>query len=107
MAEDQVTIEVMKAGKMGEKFALLEGGQELGYMSFKRVHEEGIIVEHTLVHPQGQGRGLAGRLFAHVMEWATERDLYVVPVCPYVYGRLEKYPEKGDRRAVARGPLEG
>jgi len=50
---------------------------------------------------------VAGKLFAHVMEWATERDLYVVPVCPYVYGRLEKYPEKGDRRAVARGRLEG
>jgi hypothetical protein len=41
------------------------------------------------------------------MEWATERDLYVVPVCPYVHGRLEKYPEKGDRRAIGRGPLEG
>jgi predicted GNAT family acetyltransferase len=105
MAEE-ANVEVTESEKRGEHFRLTAGEVELGYMTFKRVHEEGIIVDHTIVHPEAQGQGAGGKLFEAMRAWVEERDLYLVPVCPYVLGRLEKYPEKGDARAIARGPLE-
>ena len=107
---EEAKVEVTESEKRGEHFRLstvIDAEEvELGYMTFKRVHEEGIIVDHTIVHPEAQGQGAGGKLFEAMRTWAEERDLYLVPVCPYVLGRLDKYPEKGDARAVARGPLE-
>lgn len=89
----------------GEFFGLVEGDRELGYMTLRRVHDEGIIIDHTIVHPEAEGQGVGSALFALVVAWIEARGLYLVPVCPFVFGRLNKRPELADSRAVPRGPL--
>jgi len=101
----EFTFNVEKNDSKRDRFVLSDGEEELGYMTFKEVHDEGIIVDHTIVHESAQGQGVGGKLLEQVTAWIAERGLYLVPVCPYVFGRLQKYPEKGDTRAVPRGPL--
>jgi predicted GNAT family acetyltransferase len=39
------------------------------------------------------GRGLAGQLTRHALDWANARSLKVKPTCPYVASWLERHPE--------------
>lgn len=39
------------------------------------------------------GRGLAGKLTRHALDWAQEQSMRVKPTCPYVGAWLEKHPD--------------
>lgn len=39
------------------------------------------------------GRGIAGQLTRHALDWAREQGLKVKPVCPYVAKWIERHPE--------------
>lgn len=58
--------------------------------------ETTIIYPHTLVPPEIEGHGIAGKLSEHAMEYARERRLTVVPLCPYVRAYLRDHPEYDD-----------
>ncbi len=55
-----------------------------------------IILEHTFVPEELQGRGLAGQLVQASLASARERGLLVTPVCPVVIGYMKKRPETHD-----------
>lgn len=39
------------------------------------------------------GRGIAGQLTRHALDWARSSDMKVRPVCPYVAKWIERHPE--------------
>ncbi len=39
------------------------------------------------------GRGIAGHLTRHALDWAREKDLKVIPRCPYVARWIERHPD--------------
>jgi predicted GNAT family acetyltransferase len=39
------------------------------------------------------GRGLAGTLTRHALDWARANSLRVKPTCPYVASWLERHPD--------------
>jgi len=39
------------------------------------------------------GRGLAGQLTRHALDWARDNALRVKPTCPYVASWLERHPD--------------
>jgi predicted GNAT family acetyltransferase len=41
------------------------------------------------------GRGLAGQLTRHALDWARSQSLSVKPTCPYVASWLERHPDHG------------
>ncbi len=55
-----------------------------------------IIYTHTLVPPVLEGHGIAGRLARKALDYARDRGLSVVPLCPFVADYIEKHPEYGD-----------
>ena len=55
-----------------------------------------IVYTHTVVPPALEGHGIAGRLAKEALDYARDRDLSVVPLCPYVAGYIRKHPEYGD-----------
>jgi predicted GNAT family acetyltransferase len=77
-------------------------GDELGSMTIAFVHQEGLIIEHTLIGEQSRGQGVGQALFDHVVAWARKSRLYVVPVCPFVLSRFEQLAETNDVRATCR-----
>ncbi|NDY94635.1 GNAT family N-acetyltransferase [Wenzhouxiangella limi] len=45
------------------------------------------------------GRGIAGRLTRHALDWARAQDLSVRPACPYVATWIKRHPDYADRVA--------
>ncbi len=52
-----------------------------------------LMITETLVPRELEGRGLAKRLAAYVIEDAQARHLQLLPVCPFFAGYLQKHPE--------------
>ncbi|MCV2369249.1 DUF924 family protein [Roseateles oligotrophus] len=51
-----------------------------------------LIFTHTGTAPALRGRGLAGRLVEHALQWAAPLGLQVVPACSYVAAHIKRYP---------------
>jgi predicted GNAT family acetyltransferase len=59
--------------------------------------ENGVVVmPHTVVEPQYEGRGIGGLLAETALDDARERGLKVAPRCWFVAAYIEKNPEYAD-----------
>lgn len=48
---------------------------------------------HTEVDPAYEGKGVATQMFTALVDYAHEKHLLLVPLCPYVHARLKRRPE--------------
>lgn len=55
-----------------------------------------LMITETLVPEKLEGRGLASRLARHVIADANDRDLVLLPVCPFFSAYLQKHPEHAE-----------
>ena len=90
----------MPTAKNRARLVARRDGVELGYMTITNVHDEGLIVDHTVVQEEHRERGIARSLFDYLVGWARRGRLYVVPVCPFVVSRFDKQPDTQDVRAT-------
>jgi predicted GNAT family acetyltransferase len=59
--------------------------------------QEGVLVlNHTVVPPKQEGRGVGSRLIAGVLADARRRGLTIVPSCPFVAAYIQRHPEERD-----------
>ena len=65
-------------------------------MTYRKMGEDSIIVNHTRVAKESQGKGLARMLYRHMVNFARERNLRVTPGCSYVVAMFERFPEDRD-----------
>lgn len=65
------------------RFELLVDDQVVGIVNY-HLGEGRITLAHTEVQRAQSGRGLGRTLVSGVLEQVAERDLDVVPLCPYV-----------------------
>jgi predicted GNAT family acetyltransferase len=70
-------------------------GDDLARLEY-RLGDSTIIYTHTIVPPALEGHGIAGRLAGHALDYARDRGLAVVPLCPYVADFIVKHPEYDD-----------
>lgn len=60
---------------------------------------EGIyIIDHTYVHPEHQGQGIAKQLVASVVQKARNEGKKIMPLCPFANAEFERTPEYIDVR---------
>jgi hypothetical protein len=52
-----------------------------------------LTLDHTEVPPVLRRQGIATRLAAAALDFASDRGLVVVPVCPFVVAYLRRHPE--------------
>lgn len=57
------------------------------------------VIEHTLVPPRLEGRGIAGQLVAALIDDARAQGFLVDPQCSYVAVQFRRHPEWADLRA--------
>ncbi|WP_139979374.1 GNAT family N-acetyltransferase [Nocardioides litoris] len=55
-----------------------------------------LVMTHTEVRPEMEGRGLAGILVRHALDEVRAEGLKVLPTCPYVQAFLHKHPDYAD-----------
>lgn len=56
----------------------------------------GLLVTETLVPTALEGRGIASRMAAFVLNDVRERGLMILPTCPFFAGYLQKHREWAD-----------
>lgn len=53
-------------------------------------------LRRTFVPPEHRGRGIAGQLTRHVLDYARAEGLKVVPTCPYIAAFIARNPSYRD-----------
>ncbi len=60
------------------------------FLSYER-GQGSVALQHTIVPPELEGRGIAGRLAAAAVGWARTEGLDVDPQCSYVRSWLSRH----------------
>ena len=91
MGIDALEIGHEEADGRGAFFVEREG-QRLGELTYSRVDEHRVIIDHTEVHSRLQGLGVARRMLDAAVAWARATGTRVIVTCPYAKGQFEKDP---------------
>ena len=65
-------------------------------MTFVFAGEDKIIIDHTEVNEGNNGKGFGKMMVAKAVEFAREKNLKIIPLCPFVKSVIEKTPEFQD-----------
>lgn len=63
-----------------------------------------LVLIHTEVPPELEGRGLGGVLVTAAVDRAAHDCLAIVPLCPFARGWLERHADVAGRAAIDWGP---
>ncbi|MDR2956424.1 MAG: N-acetyltransferase [Prevotella sp.] len=55
-----------------------------------------LMVTHTEVPPQLEGRGIAAALTKALLDYAQNNELKIRPICPYTRAYIQRHPEYQD-----------
>lgn len=69
--------------QFGDKLAMVEYNQ----------NEKTIIYSHTEVPVEYEGQGIGAKLAKHVLDYAKEHNLKVIPTCPFIKAYILRHPE--------------
>ncbi|MCU0442946.1 MAG: N-acetyltransferase [Bacteroidia bacterium] len=75
----------------------IEGTTEpLAEMSYVWAGPQTLIIDHTEVSPTLKGQGVGAKLTAALVEYAREKQIKVIPLCPFAKSVFDKTPEYRD-----------
>jgi predicted GNAT family acetyltransferase len=93
VAENDGTLEVVHEPEHS-RFAIHAEGQT-AVLDYQRVGQR-LVLPHTGVPRELEGRGVGTRLAKATLDWAREEGLRVVPICPFIRAYLQRHPENAD-----------
>ena len=79
----------------GAFYIEIEGIQE-AMMTFVYAGEDKIIIDHTEVNPGNEGKGFGKKMVTKAVEFAREKGIKIVPLCPFAKSVFDKTPEFTD-----------
>lgn len=88
-------IELIENSKGGE-FVVHESGNRMAEMGYTNAGEDKIIIDHTFVDTAFRGEHLGRDLVKAGVEFAREKDLKIIPLCPFAMAEFERHPEYSD-----------
>ena len=72
------------------KFFIEDNGKPIAVMTYYEQDAKTLVVEHTVVSPDHEGKGLGKKLVDAISEYARLNHLKIVPVCPYTNKVMHK-----------------
>lgn len=90
------SITLERKGAKGRYVALVDGIEEPAELTFSIVNDHLIIADHTGVPDTMRGMGIGKALVEHLVADAREKQIKIVPLCPYVNAQRQKHPEWAD-----------
>jgi len=88
---EEVTLNLDEKGN--GSFLIIDGAEQLGEMVV-HISDEYLTVYHTEVSPKAEGKGLASKLLAAMVDHARTNNLQVIPLCPYVHAQFKRHPDQ-------------
>jgi uncharacterized protein len=82
-------------GKKGSLY-VEENGKRLAEMVYTWAGEKTFIVEHTEVDPSLEGKGVGKQLVHRIVEFAREKNLKLIPLCPFTKAVIDRTPAYQD-----------
>ena len=79
----------------GAFYIEIEGIQE-AMMTFVYAGEDKIIIDHTEVNPGNEGKGFGKKMVTKAVEFAREKGIKIIPLCPFAKSVFDKTPEYRD-----------
>lgn len=79
-------------------FFIEQDGKVVAEMTYSRVNDKLIIVDHTLVDDSLAGQGVARSLLDALVAWARSSSTKVLATCPYAIAQFNKDPSIADVR---------
>ena len=68
----------------------------MAYLAYAPAGRATIDLQHTIVPPEAQGRGVGTSLAAAAFDYARAEGLQVIPSCPFVAAWLDDHPDGRD-----------
>lgn len=78
------------------RFYIESEEQRIATMEYVYAGTEKFIIEHTEVDIAYEGKGIGKLLVQAAVEFARERDMKIIPLCPYANAIFKKTPEYKD-----------
>lgn len=77
-------------------FYISADGKQAGKMTFVFAGPDKIIIDHTEVNPEYNGKGFGKKMVAKAVEFAREKNIKIIPLCPFAKKVFDKTPEFRD-----------
>ena len=71
-------------------FVATENEVKAGEMTYSKAGEEKIIIDHTEVHPEFNGKGVGKQMVFAAVEYARENGIKILPLCPFAKAMFDK-----------------
>lgn len=71
-------------------------GKTEAKMTFVFAGPNKIIIDHTEVNEGNNGKGFGKKMVTKAVEFAREKDIKIVPLCPFAKKVFDKTPEFSD-----------
>lgn len=98
-APDDLVITIEQTPRGGRWVARTKEGPE-SEMTFTFGVHGALVIDHTGVPRELEGRGIAAALVTHAVEYARAQGLRLKPECSYVVAAFKRHPEWSDVLAV-------
>ena len=72
------------------------GGKQEALMTFVFAGDDKIIIDHTEVNSGNNGKGFGKKMVAKAVEFAREKGIKIIPLCPFAKSVFDKTPEFRD-----------
>ena len=71
-------------------------GEHMARINYVMLGPKTIIFTHTVVPFSLKGQGIGGLMARHVLDYARENEMTVIPQCPFVRAYIERHTEYQD-----------
>ena len=89
-------VQVQINNNKGSFFIEIDGKKE-AEMTFVFAGEDKIIIDHTGVNPGNEGKGFGKQMVAQAVAYAREKNIKIIPLCPFAKKVFDTTPEFQDR----------
>jgi predicted GNAT family acetyltransferase len=90
-----MNIERIEHGAKGA-FLIKENNQRLAEMTYSKAGETLMIIDHTEVSDALRGKGAGKQLVSAAVNYAREKKIKILPLCPFAKAIFDKTPEFSD-----------
>ena len=81
--------------KNGHFYVTVNGKTE-AKMTFVFAGDKQIIIDHTEVNPENNGKGFGKKMVEKAVAFAREKGIKIIPLCPFAKSVFDKTPEFKD-----------
>lgn len=92
---EELPIDIEDNGSKGRYVVRGPDGAE-AEMTFTRIGDRQLIIDHTGVPDVFRGQGIGTRLVARAVEDAREAGKTIIPLCPFAATQFHRHPEWND-----------